>query len=235
MEDEDFLNELETDTPEVVEQQPEAAVAEPQPEPEPQPPVVEKVEEPKPEPQHVPITALLDERDKRRSLEQELQRLREAQKPVEQPARPDMFEDPEGYEAYQEQKVQQQIYQTNLQWSERIATVQHGEETVSQAKQWGFERCNNDPYFNAKVAASPDPYGFVIAEYKREQIASNVTPDDFAQFQAWRAAQTQLQADTKPVPQVPPRSIASAPSAGGILTEVTPSDEEIFAETFERK
>lgn len=202
-------------------------VVEPAPEPQPEP-------EAKPDPQHVPITALLDERDKRKAMEQELERLRAAQKPVEAPAMPDMFDDPEGFAAYQDQKVQAAVYATNLRFSERLATMQHGAETFAQAKEWGVAKCDADPHFNAKVAASPDPYEFVVSEWKREQVASQFNPDDYAQFKAWQAAQSAVQEQTKPAVQAPPRSLASAPSAGAILTEVEPSEEDAFAQAFKR-
>lgn len=246
MDDEDFLAAVEADNKGVEEPkeepaplelteeappEPEAAQPEPQPEP-----------EAKPEPQTAPISALLDERDKRKALEAELAQYRARQQQQQPEAVPDMFEDPDGFAAYQDQKVQAALYQQNLRWSERTATIEHGAETVSTAKDWGFQRCEADPYFNAKVAASPDPVGFVVSEWKREQIASQVTPEDLTQFQAWKAAQAQLQAQTaQPAPtptpsqSAPPRSLASAPSAGSVMTEPVPSDEEIFADTFARK
>lgn len=228
-EDQDFLDELELTEDMAVEPvaaEPQAAPAPVEPEPTPEP----VAEQPKPEQQHVPITALLDERDKRKAMEQELERLRAAQQPVQTVEAPDMFEDPDGFAAYQDQKVQAALYGQKLQFSERMAKKEYGADVFEQAKAWAFERCNTDPMFNAKVAQSPDPYDFAISEWKREQIVSQVTPDDFAQFQAWKTAQTQLEAQTKPSPVAPPRSLASAPSAGGISTEAIPSEEEIFAD-----
>lgn len=198
------------------------------------PPIAVVETEAKPDPQHVPITALLDERDKRKAMEQELERLRAAQAPPQQQAVPDMFDDPEGFAAYQDQKVQAAVYAQNLRFSERLAAKEHGAETFAKAKEWGIAQCDKDPMFNAKVAASDDPYEFVVSEWKREQIASQFNPDDFAQFQAWKAAQSAVQEQTKPPVQAPPRSLASAPSAGAILTEVDPSEEEAFAQAFKR-
>lgn len=248
MEDEDFLAAVEADNADVpvadetVEPVEFTQEAEPEPvaEPvaEPTPVVEQPPQEARPEPQHVPLTAMLDERDKRKALEAELAQYRAQQAQQQQPAAPDMFEDPDGYRTHQEQQVQAALYQSNLQWSQRIASIQHGEETTQQATNWGIERCNTDPYFNAKVRASADPIGFVVSEWKREQIASEVTPDDFEQFKAWKAAQAQVQAQTPQtiVPRAtPPRSLASAPSAGGVMTEVQQTDEEIFAETFSKE
>lgn len=197
-------------------------------------PVVE-VEQPKPEAQHVPITALLDERDKRRTLEQELERLRANQQPAQQPAVPDMFDDPEGYSAYQSAMTEQSALNTKLDISEEMARDKFGDEEVDAAKDWALAQFASRPDFQRKVLTQRNPYKFAVEEYRRDQMVSQVTPDDFAQFQAWKAAQSQIQAETKPAPQAPPRSLASAPSAGGILTEVLPSEEEDFAAAFARK
>jgi len=250
MEDEDFLAAALADTssdddqPETVTVAPEPKKAETPAEPAAQPdellldtPVTP---EPPKQDERPPLAALLDERDKRKALEAELAQLRAAQ-PAPQVQMPDPYEDPEGFAAAQEARVSQALYQTNLRWSERIASIQHGEETVKAAKDWGFAKCDSDPYFNAKVASSPDPVGFVVSEYKREEIASKVTPDEFAQFQAWKAAQGQLQqpgGQPPPPPTtsaIPPRSLASAPSAGSILTEPVQSDEEMFKEVIGKR
>jgi hypothetical protein len=247
MDDEDFLAAVEADNANVPVEEPSEAPAEETPleltEEAPPAPAETPAEpaqpEARPEPQNVPITALLDERDKRKALETELAQFRAQQQPQQAP---DMFEDPDGYAAYQDRKVQAALYDTNLRWSERVATVEHGAETVGQAKEWGLARCDADPYFNAKVAASPDPVGFVVSEWKREQVASQVTPEELTQFQAWKAAQAAIQnppppsaAETPPPRTIPPRSLASAPSAGGIATEPEQSDEEMFAEVIPKR
>lgn len=235
--DEDFLDAIGSDEQE--EQVTEPAV---EPAPEPEAPVVEEpvnplvapVVEAKPDPGFVPITAVLDERDKRQKLEAELAQYRAQQQQPQ--AVPDKWEDPDAYEAFRDQKLQHELYQQNLRWSERIATSEHGAETVKTAKEWAVAKCDEDPYFNAKVAASPDPIGFAVSEWRREQIASQVTPEDLSAFQAWKQAQAQIQANpTPPAPNVPPRSLASAPSAGSVMLEPELSDADIFEETFQRK
>lgn len=261
MDDDDFLAAIEADnagTP--APEEPKAEQPEEPKAPETQQPAAEELvlteadkapESPHPEPQkaepgYVPLAALLDARDKAKAAEAELQRLKAMQQQQPQQVEvPDRYEDPEGYEAFQQAQIGQAIYQQNLRWSEAVASMKHGEETVAAAKEWGFQRCETDPYFNAKVASSPDPIGLVVAEFQREKIASEVTPDDFAQFQAWKQAQQQLQqqqgGQPPPVPpnqtsaKIPPRSLASAPSAGNILTEPVQSDEEVFNEVIPKR
>lgn len=220
----------ETKAPKPAEEKPAETPAEPTPEPTPEPP--------RPEPEKAPIAALLDERDRRKAAEARLAQIQSQQPQFQMP---DPYEDPEGFAAVQEAKVGQALYQTNLRWSEAFNSVKHGEETVQKAKEWGFKKCDEDPYFNARVAASPDPLGLVVSEYRREEIASKVTPDEFEQFQAWKAAQSQLRqqpaASAAPATQtsIPPPSIASAPSAGTILTEPEQTDEEVFNEVIGKR
>lgn len=232
MSDQDFLDDLndEADAAEgvqapVAEQEPVAVEqpAEPVAQ-EPAPP------EPKPEPQHVPITALLDERDKRKAMEAELERLRAAQAPQPEFTIPDMFEDPDGYSNYQQQVAQQATLNAKLDISEEMARDKFGDEEVETAKNWALQQFAARPGFQQEVLRQRNPYRFVVEQYKREQIATQVTPDDFAQYQAWKAAQSQLQAPATPAPVAPPRSLATAPSAGSISTEPVQTDEEMFKE-----
>lgn len=242
-EDEDFsavldedVNEPVIEAPVVVEEA--TAPAEPaQPEPVEEPAPVAPAE-PKPEPGYVPISAIMDERDKRQAAERELARIRATQVQQTAPAPvPDVFDDPQGFIQHQEMGR----YQDRLYFSEQLATVKHGAETVQAAKEWGIEKCASDPLFNQKLLSSQDPVGMAVQEYQREQIASQVSPDAFKEFQAWKAAQANLATQNAAAPAaqttrvIPPRSLASAPSAGGISTEVEQTDKEVFDDIFARK
>lgn len=230
MDDSDFLDGIGSMEEEVATSEPETVVEPVAPEPEPI--ASEPVAEVKPEPQHVPLTAMLDERDKRKALEAELERLRAAQQPQERPSVPDMFEDPDGYTAYQAQVHQQQVINTKLDLSEDMARDKFGDEKVEAAKAWALQMFQTRPGFQQEVLSQRHPYKYAVEQYEREQIATSVTPDDFAQFQAWKLAQNQIQETQTPAKVAPPRSLASAPSAGGINAEVAPTDEEIFADNF---
>lgn len=237
METDNFFTGFEapTDEPAVVEetqqeqpQQDEAPAEQEQPiEPAPPP-----VEAPKPEPGHVPITALLDEREKRKELERRLAALEEAKQDV---IAPDPTIDPYGYQQHLMQQVQQQVLDTRLNMSETAARRHYGDEKTEAAKAWALEKFAANPAFQAEVLNQPDPYGYAVEAYQRDQIASQVSATDFEQFQAWKAAQAQLAAAPPaaitPTPAVapPPKSIASAPSAGGKITDAPMSEEEAFA------
>lgn len=180
-----------------------------------------------PPPAHVPISALMDERDKRKALEERIKAFEAQQQTAQQPP-PDRYEDPEGYEAYQEARFNQAIFETRRDMSKRFAEMQHTPEVVAQAHEWAFQKAASDPEFNAKALASPDPYGFAVAEMRKEQLLSRVDPAKFdtAQYEAflaWQASQGQAQpqpaqafAPAPPTPAPPPPvSLANAPSAGG--------------------
>lgn len=234
MEDEDFLTDIDkedrTETEAVEPQEQEDTGGETQDiEVQPEPEAAPAVEPRQPEPGYVPLNAVLDEREKRKALEAEIARYRAAEKQPETAEVPDMFEDPEGWQSSIQGQFQQELYKQRLDFSHRLASQSHGKETVDAALAWGQQRCAEDPSFNMMVMNNPDPVGYAVEQYQRDQIASNVTPDDYAQYQAWKAAQANVQAETQqPAKQVPPKSLATAPSAGGVTTEPEPTEEDIF-------
>lgn len=179
--------------------QPQAA----QPEPVPAQPKAEQ-----PPPGYVPVSVVQE-------LRQEIKALKQ---PAQQPqAPPDRYADPEGYEAYREQLLQDQLINTRLDLSEEMARATHGNELVDAARDWAVQKFQTSPAYQAEVLSQRNPYGYVVAQYQREQMISQVTPDEFAAYQAWKQAQAQVQA-AAPSPQpppTPPRSLASATAAGG--------------------
>jgi hypothetical protein len=192
-------------------------VAETPPAPAPEP---EAKPDLKPEPGHIPITALLDEREKRKELERQLAALRETQQQV---ALPDPTADPYAYQQHLMQQVQQTVLDTRLNMSETAARRHYGPEITDAAKEWAMSRFQSNPAFQAEVLGNPDPYGYAIEAYQRDQIASQVSADDFKAFQAWKSAQAQIAAAPAAAPTPPaavPRSIASTPSAGGVTQQV---------------
>lgn len=250
MEDEDFLAAVEADNSIASTEEPVAETPPEQVEKPVEPETVEPLEltekapeQPKPEETgHAPIAALLDERDKRKAAEARLAQLEQAQQAQQTVQMPDPLEDPEGFAAAQEARVQSAMYQMNLRYSERLAVVEHGPEKVATAKAWAVAKCDADPHFNARVASSEDPVGLAVREYEREEIASKVTPSEFEQFQAWKAAQSQLQQQAAPAaqpnqtsPTIPKPGLASAPSAGGILTEPAQSEQDMFDEVMPKR
>lgn len=216
MTDEDIFGTNPIADEQATEATPEAAgpepVAEPVAEESAAPPIVTP-EPAKPDPGFAPIGALLDERDKRKQLEAELARY-QAQQPAPEPI--DIY-DPEQLAAFQ----QQQVINTKLDISEDMTRDKFGDELVDKARDWALQRFNQSPAYQAEVLRQRNPWKYVVEQYQRDQIASQVSLTDFEQFQAWKAAQAQLTQQTPAAPVAaippsvqPPPSLASAPSAG---------------------
>ncbi|HEY5106593.1 MAG TPA: hypothetical protein VII73_07455 [Caulobacteraceae bacterium] len=164
---------------------------------------------------HVPISAMLDEREKRQALEKELAAYK-ANQSRQEPSRQPQIADP---------AVEQRLYVQNLEFSRRWATKEYGADTVTKAYEWANARCEPtspafDPIFNQQIATSKDPYETVVQAWKREQLLAKVSPDDLDEYTAWKAAKAQagrVQPSTQQqTPQPPPpRSLANAPGSGG--------------------
>lgn len=200
----------EVTTQEAIVEQPQAAAVEPEPISEPivqEEPIVER---------SVPLAVLHEERFKRQEeerrrleTEQENAYLRQFVQPQE-----DEYIDPVV-------ELQEQIKSMRLEMSKELAKQTHGVELVERAHEWAFNKCKVDRLFNQRIAQSLNPYAEAVAEYKRDQIVSQVTPETFAAFQAWQQQQMQTQ---QPAAAVPPAvsqqpamtSLKSIAQAGGV-------------------
>jgi hypothetical protein len=228
----DFLDGQEPAEPDVVTSSepadaPEAEAAkdtpptDPAPEPAPSGTAVPATVTP-PEPGHVPLSAMLDEREKRQAAERRAQELERQQAQRQPVAPPDPYEDPAAFADFQAQQFQQAQLNIRLDLSEDLARGKHGDEVVTKAQQWALERYARSPAFQQEVLTHRNPYEFVVQEYQRDQFVSQVQPADYDAFKAWQAAQAAASAQTPlaapaapPLAATPPRSLASATSAGG--------------------
>lgn len=220
---------------------PEAAPASP-PEGVSTPPAQAAPAAPQPEaPAHaVPLTTFLDVRDKLSAAEKEAKELREWRQQQEEAARrrpppeaPDPQEDPVGYAHHQRETFGQMMFEQARDSSRRFAELQHGKDLVDQAWEWAASQIDDDlaanrpSPLNLQVQRSRDPAGFVVEEFRKHQMLSEVSslsPDDLAAFHQWRANQQPGQPGAAPqaaAPAAPPASpapprasIAAAPSAG---------------------
>lgn len=194
------------------------------------------------------LAATLDEREKRQAETQrreaaerraaDLERQLQAQQPQAQG--PDYWENPQ---AYTQQAVQSAVINERLNFSETLARQQHGSELVDKARDWAMAKMGQSPAFHQEVLSNPHPYEHAIQAYQREQLFSQVKPDEFAAFNAWRAAQAQAAALTPQTPAMPaaaippvappPRSLASATSAGGL--QAVPTGEGVAFDTLFRR
>lgn len=185
---------------------------------------------------YVPVQALQEVRGDLKATKAELDALKRQvapqpppSPPAQAPEPPDRYADPEGYEAWRDQQLEFRLFNERCNVSERFARTQFGDELVDEAKAWATRLIQSDPLFNQRLWSQSDPYGFAVAEYRKDTLFSDLKDDDFAAFQAWRAQQGQppaapppipptaptAAAPPKPAPSPPPKSLASAPSAGG--------------------
>lgn len=182
---------------------------------------------------HVPISAMLDEREKRQAAERRAKELEDWKQQQEQALTPPV---------QPEQALAAQRYADNLRYSRKFAERQYGKELLDQVHQWAYERAERDPFFNAEMAAHDDPYEAAVQAYNREQVLEAVDPSDLEAFKAWKAAQAQAAAETPapgtqpPAPQAlrpPPRSLAEASGTGALGNPaVNVGEGEAFASLF---
>ena len=99
------------------------------------------------ETKEVPITALLDERDKRQKLERELEGLKkQAQKEPEK--RIDPVDDPEGFQDQVEQAIKAATFQQDLKWMRRT------HDDWEEAEAWINEQLGDNVALQAKLQNS---------------------------------------------------------------------------------
>lgn len=207
-----------------------------------------------------PIAALLDEREKRQAAERRAEQA-EAWRREQEAARsrqpapqaPDPETDPDGHAAWQmDQRIASRLdgalYEQRREISQQFAVQQHGAETVKTAFDWGVQRCDEDPYFNARVRASKDPVGLVVQEYQQQQLLAEMTPSEVEAFRAWKASQAaavdaapaaapapaSAPAAPPPPPAAPRPSLAAAPSAAAAATAIPRDGEAAFDAMFGR-
>lgn len=215
---------------------PEAPPVEPTPEPQEQAlPEPQQPEQPRDEGgRFIPITALLDEREKRQAAERRAQELEQQQQSRQQPQDvPDPYDDPKGYDAYRDQQIAQATRQAEFRISERFALKEHGEEAVKAAVDWAMDKAKADPVFAQGYMTNPDPFDWIVRQHQREAIVSAI-PSDVKSLDELieREVAKRMQAATPPppavgVPQHPasgaavvPRSLATAPGSGGKIDDV---------------
>jgi hypothetical protein len=175
------------------------------------------------EPTRVPITALLDEREKRQAVEAEakqLKRMLDEIKAQQTPQKaPDIYEDPEGFIRQTQATMQQALWNERLNMSEAIARTQHGDEQVEKARDAFAQAVQSSPALYAEMRQHPNPYAYVVNWHKRQSILSEIgnDPDKWkqSQIEALREqVRQELLAQSSPKPAAPPPSLSKAPSRG---------------------
>ena len=182
------------------------------------PPVAE-VEE---KPQAIPVTALLDEREKRqlaeRKAEETARQLAEMQARIrasqEQQKAPDWDMDPQAAAQYQAQTIQQQIQAQRLEQSKFFAAREFGAEAVNEA----IAYFDQNPQLSHQFTNEPSPFHAAVEFYQKQKFLSEVgeNPDAYKESLREQIRQELMAEMTGPTskPKAPPPSIAKAPSTG---------------------
>lgn len=225
LEEEEVVEEPQTEEPEAVEAvepEPEPVEVEAEAEPE---ETGEKEPEVPPTPaqeqvQPIPVTALLDEREKRQKAERQLQamqqQLGQLQKRQAQPA-PDWELEPVQAAQHQAQTFQQQLLQQRVEQSRFMAEREFGKETVDKAVEFF-----NDPRYAAmshQMMNEPSPFHAAVEFAQRQMVAEQVGSDPEAYRQKVEA-EVRAQIEQEMLGKAPrsatppPPSMAKAPSAG---------------------
>lgn len=178
--------------------------------------------DPEKEPQHIPITALLDEREKRqeatrraeeaeRAMQQLQAQIRQAQQQRSQ-NQPDWLEDPEAASQHQMASIQQVMQEQVLNQSRFFAEREFGKETVQEAVAW-FDQ---HPQLSHQFLREPSPFHAAVEFYKRQMALDEIGDDPTAYREKVKAElMEELKATARsPAPKTPPASLATAPSAG---------------------
>jgi len=194
------------------------AVAEPAPEPE------QKGEESAPpaepeESRHIPISALLDEREKRQKFEREAEEYRRELAALRAPreAPPDIFTDPDQRLQFERQQMQGAIMGVKMQQSRFLAERDYSADEVKAAVEW----FNDYPELSHRMLNHASPFHAAVDTYRKFKAAEKVGPDP----DAWINSEVErrlnerlaAQAPAQPIAR-PPRSLAAAPAAGGVST-----------------
>lgn len=194
------------------------------------------VEAPKAEPGHVPISALLDEREKRQALQRRLDDFERQRQ--QQPETPPNLQTPEEIAAYVQREAANAAWSARAEFSEGSAREKHGDEIVDAALAWNDAKCAAEKAahgfspFAVQQMRERNPIDWVIRQHKRDALLSEIGDDPEA-YRAKVKAELEVSfATNQPAPSAPaathpqpvapkptPRpSLASAPNAGGMQT-----------------
>ena len=232
----DFLDEQEpeteaevkTEAEETEQVEGEAETPEPKAEdvPEPEPTGDEDSTPPVEEPKgrEVPITAMLDEREKRQKAEREAEEARktaeavrrqlEAMKAQKEPENaPDFYENPDERLQFEARRIEQGFQARTLQQSRFFAERDHGAELVNEAMSF-FDQ---NPQLSHQFMEHPSPFHAAIDFYKQQKFLTEVSDPDKWREQERQRIREEVMAEMKPQPskpKAPPASLASAPAAG---------------------
>ena len=184
------VEEVQAETHEPIEPEAAAPIVEPEPTPQTH----------RPDAGYVPIGAVLDEREKRKALEQELAQYRQRQ----QPEAIDPFDDPQAFAAQQQGLVQQAIIQDRFERSNEDAVEKYGEDKVKAAVDWATSRAQQNPTFAAEYMGKTRPIQWIVQQHERDVLMADIgDPSKLDDWFAREAAKRGYSAQSAPAAAIP--------------------------------
>lgn len=211
---EGFLNAEPEVEPEVTEEAvtEETTEEEPTGEEEGSPPEPEKAQT------NVPITALLDEREKRQALQRQLEALQQQQPQTEAP---DVIEDQEGFAKHVEERVVSRVSKIEAAFNLKLARIQYPD--FDEKAAIFQEMADKDPSLGSKAMAAENipefAYRYVVEQERaaklndpnyEAQLKEKLKQEVLAELKAGKAAELKAEIDKS----VPP-SLSTKRAAGG--------------------
>ena len=185
----------------------------------------------------VPLTAVLDEREKRQAAQREVEDLRRQLQGYQQPQElVDILEDPEARLAHERSVFQQELINTKLDTSRFLAVEKFGEDLVNAA--YAFFDAPENRHKTSEFIGQPSPFHAAVKAYQQHQTMAEVGTDPIAyrgkieaEIRAQVLAEMQQQAVQTAKPR-PPISLSSAPSAGAVSNNTPLSKGSAFDAAF---
>jgi hypothetical protein len=161
----------------------------------------------------VPLSALLDERDKRKALEARLAQIEQQQQPQQQ--WPDPIDDAEGYTRAVQQQAAIEAHTRHLQMARALAVREYGAELVEQAYAY-FDQPQNRPQTHVFAREALSFHAMVEAFKERKTAEERSSPDYEARLREKLRAEllAEMGAASPSSARPIPRSLASATGSG---------------------
>lgn len=200
------------------------------------------------EPKMVPLSAVQAERQRAKDAIDQLniarQQIADFQAKQASNSVPDPYDDPQGFGAYQQQLVAQQVQQAithqNFMQSRERALAAHGQDFINEVAAWASGVAEIDHTFEDRMLAQPDPAAWVIEQKKRSDLLKSfeADPDNYVRQRALElglAAIEPIEA-TQPQANKPlgPKSLANAKSRGAASSQPIPV-EDAFNDLFNKR
>lgn len=187
---------------------------------------------------HVPLNAMLDERDRRKAAEMEAARWRQQVEEMQRRSQPqqipDPVENPQGYQLSIEQVVAARLDMQEAQISERFARQKFGDEAVNAA----LEAAEQSGAIN-HFRSGPDRWSNMVQWHQAQSTLNTV--GNLSDYQARIEAEIRAKLEAEYAakynpapPPVPPGSLAAAPGSP-VKGPVTMGDAESFTHAFRRR